>query len=123
MKKLKVFDPPLCCSTGICGASVDQALIDIAADLEWVKSNGASVERFNLGQQPLAFVETPAVKSALETQGNEVLPVTLLDDAVVLTGRYPTRSDLAGWLGLAVPGEPAKASDCGGSEPSCCCKQ
>jgi hypothetical protein len=116
-KKIQVFDPPLCCSTGICGTDVDQALIDISADLDWLKSKGGNVERFNLAQQPLAFVQTPAVKSALETQGNEVLPVTLLDDIVVLTGRYPNRSELADWLEIPLTESPQATSHC------CCGKK
>ena len=115
MKKVRIFDPPLCCSTGICGADVDPALINIAADIEWLKSQGVPVERYNLAQEPQAFIQAQQVKSALDTIGNDALPVTLIDETVAMTGRYPTRSDLAGWLGLAVD-EPAKASS------SCCCK-
>jgi len=121
MKKVRVFDPPLCCSTGICGADVDPALINIAADIEWLKSQGVPVERFNLAQQPLVFIQTLQVKEALDTIGNDALPVTLIDEAVVLTGRYPTRSDFAKWLGLVVPDESAKASDSCGCKSSRCC--
>ena len=121
MRKVRIFDPPLCCSTGICGTNVDPALISIAADIEWLKSQGVPVERYNLAQQPMMFIQTPQVKKALDTIGNEALPVTLLDEAVALTGRYPARSDLAGWFGLSVPDEPAKAPTSCGCKPSCCC--
>ena len=55
MKKLQIFDPALCCSTGVCGVDVDQALVAFSADVDWVKQNGAQIERFNLAQQPLAL--------------------------------------------------------------------
>ena len=54
MTAVRVFDPAMCCSTGICGPSVDPELVRFAADLDWLKSQGVSVERFNLSQQPAA---------------------------------------------------------------------
>jgi len=51
MTTIQIFDPALCCSTGVCGVEADQALISFAADVDWAKQNGAHVERFNLAQQ------------------------------------------------------------------------
>jgi hypothetical protein len=28
MKTLTVFDPAMCCSTGVCGTDIDQVLVD-----------------------------------------------------------------------------------------------
>jgi AhpD family alkylhydroperoxidase len=102
MKKLQVFDPALCCSTGVCGVDVDQALVAFSADVEWVKQNGAQIERFNLAQQPMVFAENATVKKFLETSGQEGLPLILLEGEVVLSGRYPARNELTEWLGIAV---------------------
>lgn len=102
MKKLQVFDPALCCSTGVCGVDVDQALVGFAADVDWAKQSGAQIERFNLAQQPMAFAENAVVKRFLETSGQEGLPLIMLDGEVVLSGRYPNRDELAEWLGIAV---------------------
>ncbi len=66
MKSIQIFDPALCCSTGVCGAETDQALITFSADVDWAKQNGAHIERFNLAQQPLAFAENATVKRFLE---------------------------------------------------------
>jgi len=65
MKKLEVFDPPMCCSSGVCGPEVDPVLPRFAADLQWLAAQGVSVERYNLSQQPQAFVANPLVKAAL----------------------------------------------------------
>jgi hypothetical protein len=113
---VQVFDPPMCCSTGVCGPSVDPELVQFAADLEWLRSNGVEVVRYNLSQQPSAFVGTPAVKAALARTGNSCLPLTLVDGAVKCEGRYPSRAMLAAFVGLG-PAEAAPAND--GS--SCCC--
>jgi hypothetical protein len=115
MKTLQIFDPALCCSTGICGVEVDQALVQFAADLDWAKQNGAQVERFNLAQQPMAFAGNDTVRGFLETAGPDALPLLLLDGGIVLSGRYPTRAELAQWLGSKLPvfaAAPARAGCC-----------
>ena len=95
MTKLQIFDPAMCCSTGICGPSVDPALPRFAADLEWLKSKGVEVERHNLAQEIAAFTSDPVVKTALNSRGSECLPLLLLDGMIVAEGAYPTREQLA----------------------------
>lgn len=111
--KVQVFDPAMCCSTGVCGPSVDPVLPRFAADLDWLKTQGLEVERFNLSQQPAAFAESAVVKQALEDQGTECLPLILFQGRIVSTGKYPTRSSLAARVGLpAVVEEAAPAKAC-----------
>lgn len=117
MKSIQIYDPALCCSTGVCGTDVDQALVRFAADVAWAAGQGAPVERFNLAQQPMAFVENPLVKGFLERSGAEALPLVLLDGEVALAGRYPTRAELSRWLGLT--DAPAGAKPCC-SGKACC---
>ena len=121
MTIIQVYDPALCCSTGICGVDVDQALVSFSADVDWAKQNGVQIERFNLAQQPMAFAENAVVKSFLERSGQEALPLALIDGEMALAGRYPTRKELARWAGIAerTDNQPTKASCCTGSR--CCC--
>ena len=100
MKTIQVFDPALCCSTGVCGVDVDQELVSFSADVDWAKQNGAQIERFNLAQQPMAFAENAAVKAFLERSGEEALPLILVDGEVALAGRYPNRAELTRWTGI-----------------------
>ena len=100
MKKVEVFDPPMCCSTGVCGPKVDPALVRFAADLHWLANQRVAVERYNLAQQPQAFAASPVVKSALKEHGNECLPLILLDGAIISEGSYPTREELARLAGV-----------------------
>lgn len=102
MAKVQVFDPPMCCSTGVCGPEVDPQLVRFAADIEWLKSNGVAVDRFNLSQEPGAFVDNPLVAAAMRGSDN-ALPLLLLDGNVVAQGSYPSREVLAELVGLAVP--------------------
>lgn len=62
MTTIEVFDPPMCCSTGVCGPSVDPALATFASDLDWIATQGAEVTRHNLSQEPKAFAENDRVR-------------------------------------------------------------
>lgn len=100
MNKVEVFDPPMCCSTGVCGPTIDPVLVRFATDLNWLANHRVSVERHNLAQQPQAFAASEIVKTALKQFGNECLPLILLNGVVVSKGCYPTREDLARLAGV-----------------------
>ncbi len=100
MKRVEVFDPPMCCSTGVCGPKVDPALVRFAVDLHWLANQKIAVERYNLAQQPQAFAANPIVRSALKERGNDCLPLILLDGSIVSQGRYPSRDELARLSGV-----------------------
>jgi hypothetical protein len=120
MKTIQVFDPALCCSTGVCGVDVDQALVTFSADLAWAKLNGAQIDRFNLAQQPVAFAENGAVKGFLERSGAEALPLVLVDGEIALAGRYPNRSELTRWAGILPTMTETKGADSCCSRSKCC---
>jgi arsenite methyltransferase len=106
MIKLEVFDPAMCCSTGVCGPTVDPALPRFSADLEWLKSKGVQVRRYNLAQEVGAFVSNPTVKTILNSEGTKCLPLVLVDGVVVSQAIYPDRKVLAGFVGLESEPEP-----------------
>ena len=101
MKRLEVYDPPMCCSSGVCGRpAVDPVLPRFSADLNWLANQGVSIQRYNLSQQPQAFVANPVVKVALGEGGNGSLPLILADGQIATRGPYPTREELARLAGL-----------------------
>jgi hypothetical protein len=100
MKRLEVYDPPMCCSTGVCGPKVDPKLVRFAADLHWLANQKVAVERHNLAQEPRAFAANPVVKKALEDHGTDSLPLILLDGSIVSQGQYPSRDELARLTGV-----------------------
>ncbi|MGB8205323.1 MAG: arsenite efflux transporter metallochaperone ArsD [Candidatus Baltobacteraceae bacterium] len=120
VKTIQVFDPALCCSSGVCGVDVDEALVSFSADVDWAKANGAQIERFNLAQQPLSFAENPAVKSFLERSGQDALPLILVDGEVALAGRYPRRAELARWANFAPSTAESEATESCCSDDGCC---
>jgi hypothetical protein len=92
---IEVFDPAMCCSTGVCGPSVDSDLARFEADLRWLAAQGASVTRYNLAQEPGEFVTRPVVTALLESGGESILPIMLVDGQVRTAGCYPGRTELA----------------------------
>ncbi|MFN7150053.1 MAG: arsenite efflux transporter metallochaperone ArsD [Microthrixaceae bacterium] len=105
---IQVFDPAMCCSTGVCGPSVDPALAAFAGDLDWLAQQGVEVSRVNLGQEPGLFVENEQVKTLLDTDGEAALPAVFVDGELRSSGRFPSRDELASWAAVrASAGSPA----------------
>jgi arsenite methyltransferase len=127
MVVLRVFDPPMCCSTGVCGPTVKPTLARFAADVNWLRSQGVQVERFNLAQKlaqnPDAFAKDSVVEQMLTKVGTDCLPLLLVDGRVVSQGVYPSKEELRVFTGIATQQPMAKQKSgggcCGGSG---CCK-
>lgn len=118
---IAVYDPAMCCSTGVCGPSVDPELLRVVRDLQWMESNGATVQRFNLSQEPGAFAANPRVAGLLQAFGDKALPVTLVNGNVLAYGNYPSREDLLSAVSLSTSPAPANG-DAASCEPgSGCC--
>jgi len=115
MKRLQVFDPPMCCSTGVCGPSVDPAIAQFAADLAWLQGQGFEVVRYNLAQEPQAFATNALVKQYLTSYGSDCLPLLVADGRVLSAGVYLTREQLAGLVTVAGLAPVARNSCCCGT--------
>ncbi len=99
--RVEIYDPPMCCPTGLCGPTVDPALLDIYESILKIKAeyNGQSVvERYVLGQQPAKFMQQPEVIRRLKVHGVSVLPVTVVSGVVVKEKVYPSYEDLKQWI-------------------------
>ena len=88
--KFVIYDPPMCCSTGVCGPNPDKALINLQDTLEKVKKMGAEVERHLITQSPQAFRENPEIIKLIQEKQLKALPITTCDGKIVKTGAYPT---------------------------------
>jgi hypothetical protein len=114
MKTLEVFDPAMCCSTGVCGVEIDPVLAQFSADLKWAEAHGVTVKRHNLGQEPQAFAGNPAVVREMEA-GMDRLPILAVDGHIVSTGIYLSKAQLAQKLGITMSHTeipPVKAANC-----------
>jgi hypothetical protein len=94
MKIIEIFEPPLCCPTGVCGPAPDPELATLQDAVRKLKKEGYSVERIAINQQPMRAMNNPVVKAILFSEGKESLPITLIGGKVVIKGRYPKYEEL-----------------------------
>ena len=118
MLKIEVFDPPMCCNTGICGNSVDPTLVTFASDLEWLKKQGVEVRRYGLSFEPARFVENETVKNAICKSGNACLPLIIAEDKIASRSIYPSRAKLAEICKIKFNDDAAPPIH---REENCCC--
>ena len=124
MKKMCIYEPALCCETGLCGVNVDPELLRISTVLNTLKQEGIIIERYNLNNAPMEFVKNNTVNRYVNEKGIEGLPVVTLDGEIVITGRYPANDEILNLLELPaqmlLPKESAVSDSCC-EENSCCC--
>ena len=130
MKKMMIFEPALCCETGVCGVGVDPELLRISTVLNALKKNNIQIERFNLNSAPMEFIQNEVINKHLNEKGVEGLPAVMLDGELVITGRYPTNEELISllsvprhYLSISQDEEENKESEegCCDSGNECCC--
>lgn len=121
MATVQIFDPAMCCSTGVCGTDVDPTLSRFAADVEWLTGQGVQVDRATLSQEPGKFVENVAVRDAMQDTGVDALPAVLVDGALKSIGAYPSREQLAAWAGVSATEQPAAEGRTSLEQADSCC--
>lgn len=92
--KVEIFDPPMCCPTGLCGPTVDPVLLDVNEMVLKLKAEGVQVERYMLSAQPQAFVSNAEVYSLVRERQIAALPITLVNGRVIKTGAYPDMQEV-----------------------------
>ena len=103
--KVLIYDPALCCSTGLCGPEPDPVQIAVNETIMKLGKQGVGVERFNLSKQLKDFVANAEVSALLKANGKKILPVTIIDGKVFKTGAYASYGELCAALDL----EPIKS--------------
>lgn len=102
MKKMQIFEPALCCDTGVCGVGVDPELIRISTVLNTLEKNGIIIDRFNLSSAPQEFITNKAVNNHIQEKGVDGLPATVVDGDIVIEERYPSNDEITKLLELPV---------------------
>ena len=108
MKQIEIFDPAMCCPTGLCGTNIDPNLMRIAVVIETLKRKGIIVTRHNLCDDPQVYVSNKRVNEQLQKYGADALPITLVDGEVMVTRTYPTNEQMSAWTGVNLDVMPAK---------------
>ena len=122
--KIEIYDPAMCCSTGVCGPSVDPELVRIQEALRQIQKQlpEIQVQRYGLSAEPQAFVANTSVAELLKSEGPECLPLVYVDGALVCKGNYPANGQLQEILkqaGVEISLNEKKKNSCG-CGPGCC---
>jgi len=123
MKSMQIFEPAMCCDTGLCGVGVDPELLRISTVLNSINKNGVVVERFNLSNAPQVFVTNKIVNTFIKAKGVDELPLTVLDGEIIITGRYPTNDEFIELLQIpqSFLGEQKTVQESTDESEGCCC--
>ncbi len=92
--KLEIFEPSLCCESGVCGPEPDKVLIELQNTIQLLKKAGVETKRYAINQAPIMFVQNAVVKEFVKANGPGKLPIVLLDNQIIKTGGYPTIDEL-----------------------------
>lgn len=123
MKKMIIFEPAMCCSTGVCGPSVNKELLGLSTFINTLKNKGVVIERYNLSSNPQIFVDNKEINEILNTKGVENLPVTMVEGVVVKEGGYLTNVEICELLELPLSYlkvDIKKPNKSGGCKGGCC---
>lgn len=100
MKKIQIFDPAMCCATGVCGPAIDPELLRVATVINTLQGKGVDISRHGLSNDPMAFITDTIINDLLQKEGAEILPVTLVNGQIAKTKIYPTNQEFAEWSGI-----------------------
>tara|TARA_R110001583_G_scaffold43208_1_gene137436 strand:+ start:5926 stop:6273 length:348 start_codon:yes stop_codon:yes gene_type:complete len=95
---LEIFEPTLCCESGVCGPAPDKALLDLQHTLHLVKKVGFDVKRYAINQVPMVFVQNKIVSDFIQNEGLDQLPLILLDKKIIMAGKYPNLEELEQYI-------------------------
>lgn len=122
MSKLEVYEPAMCCPTGVCGVSVDPVLAQFNADLQALGQSGVEIVRHSLSHNAAAFTTNADVMKEMGASMDR-LPIVTVDGRIVSTGMYPSKAQLISKLGLDIPTAEkprVKLGECGCAPGKCC---
>ena len=99
--EIRVFDPPMCCPTGMCGPTIDQTLLDLNEVVMTLESKGISVARYQMSSHPNAFLRNAEVMKLVREQQMAALPITVIRGKVIKVGSYPNQAEVEKYLEVA----------------------
>jgi disulfide oxidoreductase YuzD len=118
-QKIIIYESAMCCSSGVCGPSPDQALLNLQDAIEEIKKVGSEVKRYSITLNPKKFRENPQVIRLIQEQQLKALPITTFNGNVVKSGGYPTLEELKNLLKNSVDPSAVLAEETT-SEQGCC---
>ena len=91
---VELFDPPMCCPTGLCGPTLDQTLLDVSGMILALQAGGLRVERYQMTSHPQKFINNADVMRLVREKQMDALPITAVRGQIIKVGAYPTLNEV-----------------------------
>lgn len=91
---VELFDPPMCCPTGLCGPTLDQTLLDVNEMIFNLQAEGLQVARYQMASEPQAFLNNADIMRLVREQQMAALPITVVRGKVIKVGKYPSLTEI-----------------------------
>ena len=91
---VEIFEPPMCCPTGLCGPVQDQTLLDLLETVRSLESSGVKISRYQPNTNPTAFTNHAEVMTAIRARSTAALPITVVNGRVVKSGTYASLEEI-----------------------------
>lgn len=127
MKAVRIYEPVMCCNTGVSGVGIDSELMRMSKLMKIFLKEGIDVKRLDLSKTPQEFMKNTEVMGLIQEKKTDILPITVVEDKVVLMGRYPTNEEFAKFLEIPIGMLEQEAeqeritNDTGCCDTGCCC--
>lgn len=102
MKSIKIYEPVMCCNTGVSGVGIDSELMRMSKLMKIFMKHNLDVKRLDLSKTPKEFMANNEVMSLIKENKSDMLPITVVDNKIVLSGRYPSNEEFAHFLEITV---------------------
>ena len=93
-KIVEIFDPPMCCPTGLCGPVLDQTLLDVSEMIFALQSKGIVVKRYQMASDPNAFLNNENVMQLIRERQISALPITSVNGTIIKSSSYPSLAEV-----------------------------
>jgi len=95
---VELFDPPMCCPTGLCGPTLDQTLLDVNEMILALQRENRRVERYQMASDPNAFLGNVEVMKLVREKQMEALPIIVVRGKIIKSGGYPSLDEVRAGL-------------------------
>ena len=87
---INIYEPPMCCSTGLCGPSPDTKLMDLQDVIKRLEKEFPEVQinRYSMNFNPKDFMQNPAVFAKVKAEKTNALPIITINDEIVKEKDY-----------------------------------
>jgi len=98
--KLEFYEKSMCCSSGVCGPSVDKNLVRMSEIIDYLKNKYSDLEvkRYQPQTHGMAFMVAREVQKLVKEEKMKALPITTVNGIIIKKGAYPTLEEIEGAL-------------------------